>query len=77
MQMTQEEYENLINGISNEEVAGVMFDALLKIHLKLEGIVERMSRPDEWKYGLFKSFFKLYNTTLRLSESSSYVLDPK
>lgn len=77
MQMTQEEYENLTNSISNEEVAGVMFDSLLKIHMKLEDIVERMKSPDEWKYGLFKSFFKLYNTTLRLSESSSYVFRPE
>ncbi|EMA8136138.1 TPA: hypothetical protein ACJCGJ_000974 [Klebsiella pneumoniae] len=76
MKMTQEEYEKLTNSISNEEVAGVMFDSLLKIHMKLEGTVEKMTSPEEWKYGLFKSFFKLYNTTLRLSESSSYVFRP-
>lgn len=73
MQMSQEEYENLINSISNEEVAQVMYGVLFKIHMRLEEMVPQMSSADEWRYNLFKSFFKLYNTTLRLSEGTSYV----
>ncbi|WP_146176012.1 DUF5677 domain-containing protein [Pseudomonas putida] len=73
MQMSQEEYENLINSISNDEVAEVMYGVLFKIHMKLEEMVPQMSLADQWRYGLFKSFFKLYNTTLRLSEGVSYV----
>ena len=77
MQMTQEEYEHLTNSISNEEVAEVMFEALMKIHMKLEEAVVTMTAAEEWRYGLFKSFFKLYNTILRLSEGTSYVFRPK
>lgn len=76
MQMTQEEYESLTNSISNEEVAEVMYGALFKIHMKLEEISKKMTIAEEWRYGLFKSFFKLYNTTLRLSEGTSYVFRP-
>ena len=77
MQMTQEEYEHLANSISNEEVAEVMFGTLMKIHMELEETVVAMTTAEEWKYGLFKSFFKLYNTILRLSQGTSYVFKPQ
>jgi len=73
MQMTQEEYESLTNSIGNEEVAEVMFDSLLKIHMDLESKIDKMREPEEWKYNLFKSFFKTYNTTLLLAEGSNYI----
>lgn len=38
VQMTHEEYEDLINSISNEEVAEIMFGVLFKIHMRLEEI---------------------------------------
>lgn len=54
-----------------------MFGVLFKIHMRLEEIAGGMSTAEEWRYGLFKSYFKLYNTTLRLSEGTSYVFRPE
>ncbi|HRO19002.1 MULTISPECIES: DUF5677 domain-containing protein [Alcaligenes] len=75
--MSNEEYVTLVNSISNEQVPEVMFATILKIHLELEGTIESMTEAEVWRYGLFKSFFKIYNTILRLSEGTSYVFNPK
>ncbi|MGN8032332.1 hypothetical protein ACTJKS_22390 [Pseudomonas sp. 22189] len=77
MEMSEDEYIELINKIGNEEVAEIMYGVLFKVHMSLEGISNEMSDASEWRYGLFKSFYKLYNTTLRLSEGTSYVFAPQ
>ncbi|PJJ20073.1 hypothetical protein CLU90_3305 [Janthinobacterium sp. 67] len=77
MQMNQEEFDGITKSIRNDEVAEIVFGALVKIHMKLEEVAGEMTAADEWKYGLFKIFFKNYNTILTLSKGTNYVFTPE
>lgn len=76
MEITEEEIRSLADSISNEDVAEIMFDALEKVHRAIEEKVDTLSIDEEWTYGLFKSFFKTYNTIYHLSLGTSYVFRP-
>jgi hypothetical protein len=70
--VTEEEYIEIINSIKNEEVAGIMFEALLTLHDQLELRQHTMTEEDSWIYCLFKAFFKMYNTIYHLSNEIPY-----
>ncbi|WP_454838363.1 DUF5677 domain-containing protein [Pseudomonas mohnii] len=74
--MTEEEYIEIINSIKNEDVAGIMFEALLKLHDQLELRQHAMTEADRWIYCLFKAFFKMYNTIYHLSNEIPYFFRP-
>ncbi|MCO5364569.1 hypothetical protein [Pseudomonas alliivorans] len=75
--MTEDEYLRIVNNISNEEVAKIMFEALSTLHMHLEWQHQAMSEADKWIYCLFKAFFKMYNTTYHLSNGIPYFFSPE
>jgi hypothetical protein len=72
LKLTEDEYKYHINNISNDEVAKVLFDVLTKIHKVIDSI--EIDNDDLiYKTGIFKVFFKQYNTVLSLIKGTRYV----
>jgi hypothetical protein len=74
--LTEEEYKKYIDEIQNDEVPKVLFSVLGKVHNYLESIANSMNEEHVLKHGMFKLFFKQYNTVLSLSKRTSYVYKP-
>jgi len=74
--LTEEEYKKHIDSIKNNEVPEVIFSVLSKVHKYLESIEDSMNEEKILKHGMFKLFFKQYNTVLFLSKGTKYVYKP-
>lgn len=77
MPLTKNEYIQLINSIDNKDVPEIMFGALEKLHRYLEKDPRVKADVDEDKYGIFKIFFKQYNTIYSLSRGTKYFFLPE
>jgi hypothetical protein len=74
--VTEEEYKEYINSISNEEVPSVLFNVLSIVHKQFEQKKEKMDEVQQLSYSMFKLFFKQCNTILSLSKGSKYIYLP-
>lgn len=75
--VTEEEYKEYINSISNEEVPSVLFKVLSIVHEQFEQNKDKMNEVQQLNYSMFKLFFKQCNTILSLSKGSKYIYLPE
>jgi len=77
MALTVEEFKRYTNEIQNDEVPSIMFSMLSKVHGHLEKAMSTMSEIEHSHYGMFKIFFKQYNTILVLTRGVNYLYSPE
>ncbi|MCS0590695.1 DUF5677 domain-containing protein [Massilia norwichensis] len=77
MPLTIEEFTRYTNEIQNHEVPSIMFSMLSKVHGHLEKAMSKMSEIEVSHYGMFKVFFKQYNTILSITRGLNYLYSPE